>query len=106
VIARIWHGWTEPEKADAYQGLLLGEVLPGIGKLAGFKGFELLRGEEADGEVAFVTVTFFESYDAVRAFAGEDYEKAVVLPEAQRLLKRYDERSQHYELVQHSRNAT
>jgi heme-degrading monooxygenase HmoA len=102
VIARIWHGWTEPENADAYEQLLLGEVLPGIGEIGGFAGFELLRGEEANGEVPFVTVTFFESFDAVRAFAGEDYERAVVLPEAQRLLKRYDERSQHYALVEHS----
>lgn len=102
MIARIWHGWTEPENADAYEELLLSEILPGIGEIEGFAGFELLRGEEANGEVPFVTVTFFESFDALRAFAGEDYEKAVVLPEAQRLLKRYDERSQHYQLVEHS----
>jgi heme-degrading monooxygenase HmoA len=102
VIARVWHGWTKSEDANGYEQLLLGEVLPGIGEIGGFAGFELLRGEEADGEVPFVTVTFFESYDAVRAFAGEDYEKAVIPPEAQRLLKRYDERSQHYELIQRS----
>src|SRR5919202_4692565 len=99
MIARIWHGWTTPENAEAYQRLLLSEILPGIDdRIDGFHGAYVLRREAGD-EVEFVTVTLFESYDAVRAFAGEDYERAVVVEEGRRLLSRYDERSQHYETV-------
>jgi heme-degrading monooxygenase HmoA len=98
VIARVWHGWTRPENADAYEKLLRSEVFPGIRRIDGFRGADLLRAEIGD-EVEFVTVTFFDSLDAVRAFAGEDYELAVVPPEAQRLLTRFDERSAHYELL-------
>ncbi|MCI0402402.1 MAG: antibiotic biosynthesis monooxygenase [Acidobacteria bacterium] len=95
MIGRLWHGWTTPANADAYEALLRREVLPGIGRIAGFKGVYLLR-KDAKGEVEFVTL--WESLDAVRAFAGEDYEKAVVLPEARGLLSRFDERSAHYEV--------
>ena len=98
MIGRIWHGWTTPKNADAYESLLRAEVLPGIGRIEGFVGAQLLR-RAAGAEVEFVTLTLFESLDAVRAFAGEDYETAVVPPEARRLLARFDERSVHYEVV-------
>jgi hypothetical protein len=49
--------------------------------------------------VEFVTVTFFESLDAVRAFAGSDYEVPVVPPEARTLLSRFDQRSEHYAVI-------
>jgi heme-degrading monooxygenase HmoA len=97
MIGRVWHGWTAPENADAYEQLLRSEVLPGIDRIDGFRGAELLRRDAGD-EVEFVTITFFDSLDAVRAFAGEDYEVAVILPEAQKLLAHYDARSSHYEL--------
>jgi len=98
VIGRIWHGWTTPENADAYEALLRSEVLPAIDRVPGFLGAHLLR-RDAGGEVEFVTLTLFESLDAVRAFAGEDYETAVVPPEARRLLTHFDARSAHYEVV-------
>lgn len=97
MIGRLWHGWTAPANADAYESLLRREVLPGIGRITGFKGVYLLRKNGTD-EVEFVTLTMWESLEAVRAFAGEDYEKAVVPPEARRLLSRFDERSAHYEV--------
>ena len=97
MIGRIWHGWTSPENADAYERLLRSEVLPGIHRVPGYHGGYLLRRDEGE-EVAFVTLTLFDSLDAVRAFAGEDYEAAVVLPDARRLLSRFDERSVHYEV--------
>jgi heme-degrading monooxygenase HmoA len=97
VIARIWHGWTRPENADAYEELLRREVLPGIaGRIPGFTGAYVLR-DDSGPEVEFVTITLFESLDAVRAFAGDDHEQAVVPPEARRLLERFDQRSRHYE---------
>jgi heme-degrading monooxygenase HmoA len=98
VIARIWHGWTTPENADAYETLLRSEVLPGIRRIDGARGAYVLR-DPVDGEVEFVTITLWESLDAVRAFAGDDYEIAVVPLPARQLLSRFDERSRHYETV-------
>ena len=98
MISRIWHGWTTQENADAYEAFLRAEILPMIGTIEGFNGMHLLRRDLKD-EVGFVTICWFDTWEAVRAFAGEDYEVAVVLPEARRLLTRFDERSQHYEAV-------
>jgi heme-degrading monooxygenase HmoA len=96
-LSRVWHGWAEGENADRYEALLRAEVLPGIHRIDGFKGAFLLRREAGGSAFEFVTVTRWESLDAVRAFAGEDHELAVVPLEAQRLLARFDERSAHYE---------
>jgi len=98
MISRIWHGWTIPENADAYQALLLEEILPGIDRIDGYLGAYLLRRDAAD-EVEFVTLTQWASEDALRAFAGEDHGQAVVPPAARQLLHRYDQRSAHYQTV-------
>jgi heme-degrading monooxygenase HmoA len=99
MISRIWHGWTSPGNADAYEALLKSEIFVGIRdrQIAGFRGIQLFR-RELDAEVEFVTVMWFDSLDAVRTFAGEDYEVAVVPPKARTLLARFDARSQHYEV--------
>jgi heme-degrading monooxygenase HmoA len=99
MISRIWHGWTAPTNADAYESLLKSEIFTGIEsrKIAGYRGIHLLR-RNIGGEVEFVTIMWFDSMDAVRAFAGEDYEIAVVPPKARTLLSRFDARSQHYEV--------
>jgi heme-degrading monooxygenase HmoA len=98
MIGRLWHGWTTREKAEAYETLLRGEVLPGIGKIPGYRGACVFRRDVPEG-IEFVTLTFFDSYDAVRAFAGQDFEVAVVPPKARALLSRFDQRSVHYETV-------
>ena len=98
VIARIWHGWTTQENANEYETVLMDEILPGIDRLDGHRGAYLLR-RPAGGEVEFVTVTLWETLDAIRAFAGEDVERAVIAPGAGELLVRYDERSVHYDTV-------
>jgi len=99
MIARIWHGWTTPDNADAYEALLNEEIFVGIKnrEIQGFKDIQLLRRRVGD-EVEFVTIMRFESLDAVKEFAGDDYEACVVPPSARRVLKRFDERSQHYEI--------
>lgn len=101
MISRVWHGWTKPENADAYQSLLLSEIFEGIQNrdIDGYRGIELYRREDGE-EVEFVTLMKFDSLDAVRAFAGEDYEVAVVPPKARSLLAHFDQRSQHYEVIQ------
>ena len=88
------------ENADAYEALLRQEIFVGIAALqiTGYRGIHLLR-RELDAETEFVTVMWFDSLDAVRAFAGEDYEVAVVPPKARALLARFDARSQHYDAL-------
>lgn len=98
MIARVWHGWTAPEDADAYEHFLRTKMFPSIHRVRGYLGADLLRSDETD-EIAFVTITRFESLEAVKAFAGEEYERAVVEPEARRLLSRFDERPEHYDVV-------
>lgn len=99
MISRIWHGWTVPGNADRYEALLRDEIFAGIQRrrIPGFQGIQLLR-RDAGAEVEFVTIMLFESLDAVREFAGEDYEVAVVPQKARALLSRFDARSQHYEV--------
>ena len=98
MIGRLWRGWTVAEKADAYEKLLRTEVLPGIHGIDGYRGAYALRREVTEG-AEFVTLTLWDSMDAVRRFAGEDYEIAVVPEKAQALLTRYDRTSAHYEVV-------
>jgi heme-degrading monooxygenase HmoA len=85
--------------ADAYEALLKNEIFIGIQnrQLTGYRGIQLFR-RSLDMEVEFVTVMWFDSLEAVQAFAGEDYEVAVVPPKARTLLSRFDARSQHYEV--------
>jgi heme-degrading monooxygenase HmoA len=98
VIARLWRGWTSRENAEPYERFLREQMFPSMHRVPGFLGVELLRRDSGD-EVAFVTISRFESFDAVRAFAGEDYEHAVIEPEARALLARADQRSEHYEVA-------
>lgn len=100
MITRIWHGWTTHENADAYQGLLEAEILPGIArkKIPGFRGAHLIR-RTLDEEVEFITLLWFDSLDSVRSFMGEDYEVAYVPDTAKAVLARFDARSQHYDVI-------
>jgi heme-degrading monooxygenase HmoA len=99
MIVRIWHGWTTPADADAYEALLEEEIFVGIQdrRIHGFEGIQLLR-REVEGEAEFVTIMRFNSLAAVREFAGYNYEEAVVPEKARALLSHFDEWSQHYEL--------
>ena len=84
MISRIWHGWTGPANADRYEALLKEEIFAGIQhrQIPGLRSIQLLR-REAGAETEFVTIMLFDRLDAVREFAGEDYEAAVVPASAQ-----------------------
>ena len=99
MISRIWHGYTRPDDADTYDALLREEVIRGIEDraIAGFREIQVFRRDLGD-EVEFITVMWFDSWDAVRAFAGDDPEASVVPPAARAVLARFDDRSQHYEV--------
>ena len=100
MIGRIWHGWTTRENADHYESLLKQEIFSGIAekKVSGYKGIQLFRRPLNNDEVEFVTIMQFDSWDAVKEFAGEDYERAYVPAAAREVLARFDERSRHYEI--------
>jgi len=99
MIARIWHGWTNPENADVYESLLKDEIFVFIQnrKIEGFQGIQLLRRDLGE-EVEFLTIMRFDTLDAVREFAGEDYELAFVPDKARAVLSHFDLRAQHYEV--------
>lgn len=98
MIARIWHGRSRPEHADAYEAMLKPEVLPGIGKVKGYKGSYLLR-RNVGSEVEFITVILWDSIDALRAFAGPDYETSIIPEERLQYLSHHDPKAAHYEIV-------
>ena len=100
MIARIWHGWTKPENAKAYEDMLRDEIFPSIAarKIKGYRGAELFIHEDGD-EIEFVTLLRFDSMDGVKEFAGADEAKPVIYAKAEALLTRMDERSRHYRIA-------
>jgi heme-degrading monooxygenase HmoA len=97
MIARVWRGWTKAANADAYEKLLREVVYPGLQKMNGYHGGYIFR-QDGDEETEFVTVNLFESLEAVKAFAGSDYEVPVFEPEARRLLSRVEPIARHYDV--------
>ena len=99
MIARVWHGYTTPEHADAYEAQLKPELLPGLSKVAGYQGSCLLRRTLPGGEVEFITMILWDSIDSVKAVAGPDYEVAVIPEERRQYLSRFDARASHFEVA-------
>jgi heme-degrading monooxygenase HmoA len=100
-VKRIWHGWTTHENADAYMDLLHKEIFPGIEakEIEGYLSVELFR-RDLEAEVEFVTIMTFRELKDVIAFQGKDYKKCYVPARAQKLLKRWDKTSAHYEAIE------
>ena len=98
MIARVWTARTTPARVAAYAEHLRTRVLPQLRRLDGYAGASLLR-RDADGGTELIVVTRWRSLDAVRAFAGDDPDVAVVEDEAAAVLSRYDTRVRHYEIV-------
>ncbi len=99
MIARIWHGWTKPADAKAYEKLLRDEIFPSVAarRIDGYRGAELFVRENGD-EVEFVTLLRFDSMDAVMEFAGPDASKPVIFPKAEALITRM-EQARHYRVA-------
>jgi hypothetical protein len=100
VICRIWRGWATPENADAYEAIVRGQVIAGIEAMgiSGFRHIDLMR-RDVGGEIEFLTAMWFDDLDAIKAFAGEDYEVSHVPPAARAVLARFDDRSAHYAVL-------
>jgi len=98
MIARIWRGWAPPATADDYQRHYQAEVTEHLRGVSGFRGARLLRQDEGQ-EIMFTSITFFTSLDAVRGFAGDDYEQAVIEDAARQALSHWDEQVTHHDVV-------
>lgn len=102
MIARIWRGFALPERADDYVKHLQTSVLPELRQIDGFQQVCLMR-QDTPEAVEFVVITLWESMDAIRKFAGENAEIAVVAPAAQALFREYDSTVKHFEVVLNTR---
>jgi heme-degrading monooxygenase HmoA len=98
MIARMWKGSALPERAEDYAEHLNTFVLVELRQIDGFQGVQLLR-KDSPETVEFIVLTFWESMDAIRKFAGEDAEVAVVAPSAQAMFREYDPRVKHFEVL-------
>lgn len=99
-ICRLWRGWTTRDNADAYERIVRGQVIPGIEArgIRGFRHIDLMR-RDAGEEVEFQTLMWFDNLDAIIAFMGEDYAVSHVPAAARAVLKRFDERAAHFEVL-------
>jgi len=97
-IGRMWRGRTSGDQAEGYEAVFREVVLPELHGVAGCRGAYLLRRDDAEG-AEFVTLTLFDSLDAVRAFAGEQYETAVISDEARAVLRDFETTAQHFTVV-------
>jgi hypothetical protein len=97
-IIRLWKGWTTIENAKIYENLLINKIFPAVQK-KGVKGLEKvsISIQNKKAEVEFLLILQFDSIDAVKTFAGANYEIAYIPEEAQQVLLRYEETAQHYE---------
>jgi antibiotic biosynthesis monooxygenase (ABM) superfamily enzyme len=100
MICRVWRGWTTRENAEAYEHVVRGEVVPGIEarRIPGFRHIDLMKRDLGE-EVEFQTLMWFDSFDAIEAFMGEDYSMSHVPTAARAVLERFDERAVHYEVI-------
>lgn len=98
MIARVWRGSAIRERADDYVEHLEQSVIPELQQIDGFRGIYLLRRNLSDG-IEFVVMTLWESMEAIRKFAGENPEIAVVAPTARVLFREYDAEVKHFEIA-------
>jgi heme-degrading monooxygenase HmoA len=99
MIARTWRGWTEREDADDYVAYLMETGIKEYRATPGNRAAYILR-QDAPGRTEFVTLTFWDSMEAVRAFAGDDAEQAVFYPEDDRFLIDRETTASHYEVFE------
>jgi heme-degrading monooxygenase HmoA len=98
MIVRAWRGYAAIAEPEAYPKHLLQSVRPKLQALPGFRGLYLLRRRGME-EIEFLVLTLWDSMDAVRAFAGDQPERAVVEPEARAALVRFESTVAHYEVL-------
>jgi heme-degrading monooxygenase HmoA len=100
VIARIWRGAVRREDGDVYAEYIESTGVAGYRDTPGNVGVTMLRRDIGD-RCEFLLLTLWESLDAVKRFAGDDYETAVYYPEDDRYLVERDDKSSHWEVARH-----
>ena len=98
MIGRFWRGWATHQHAQAYEELFRTSILPGLQRIDGFAGAYVLR-KDAGEEVELMTITLFESLEAIRVFAGNEPTLAHVTPEARQLITHFERTVTHYEVA-------
>jgi heme-degrading monooxygenase HmoA len=97
MIIRMWRGKTSLDKADAYEAFTSKRAGPDYSSIPGFKAFYFTR-RNHDDYAEFLLITHWESLDAIKQFAGEDYAKAKYYPEDQDFLLDFPEEVEHFEV--------
>lgn len=100
VIARAWHGKTPREKADAYEKYLAGAITK-FPSIPGNLGYQLMRidgGPDGDRYSEFQVISYWESLDAIHAYAGEDIRRTRDLPRDREFLVGMEPLVRNYEL--------
>ena len=100
MIARIWHGKTDKSKFGEYSEFLRKVAIPDYKKIIGMQGFSFLR-RTSGSEAHFMLITYWNNWEALRQFAGEDVEKAKYFPEDNDFLLEFEENVQHFEVFAH-----
>lgn len=99
MIARIWRSRASRNNPEGYPRHFRRNVLPELRAIEGFLGAQLLRRDAADA-IEFMVLTRWASMESIRAFAGDETEKAVVEPEAVAALMDFDRTVMHYDIVE------
>ena len=98
MIVRMWHGRVPASKADAYREFLNQCAIPDYQSIRGNVSVHILQRNEGD-VTHFITMTFWESLEAIKNFAGEDVEVAKYYPEDKDFLLEFEPTVTHYEVV-------
>ncbi len=97
MVARIWHGKTSADDYEAYTKLLEQIAIPGYKETKGFEGLLFLR-NIIGNEGHFKLITYWENYEVIKNFAGQNIENARYYPEDKNFLLEFEEKVQHYEI--------
>ena len=101
MITRMWHGRVPTSKANAYRDFLNTHAIPDYQAVAGNLSVHIL--ERMEGDIThFITLTFWQDRESIKAFAGEDLEAAKYYPEDKEFLLEFEPNVVHYEVVGHS----
>jgi heme-degrading monooxygenase HmoA len=99
MIARIWAGVTEGAQAAEYYEYIKRTGVPGLTQTPGNRGVYILR-RTMNNEVHFMMISLWDSFEAIKSFAGEDISRARLYPDDEAFLIRYDSRVTHYDSVE------
>jgi len=99
MIARSWSARATPEGAQAYLRFFRATLAPQLAALPGYHGASIFQADRGGGVAELTVITRWASFDAIRGFAGDDHERAVVEPEARAVLLSFDDRVEHRTVV-------